>query len=64
MLQQTTLIFEINNFQVLTENDAAPSGCARPVVNERFTAYLKQKGAIDVKKELEKLNAKQTELEK
>lgn len=51
-------------FQVLSENDAAPAGCAVSVVNQSLCVYLKLQGAIDVKKEREKLNTKLTDLQK
>ncbi|KAI3708996.1 hypothetical protein L2E82_38658 [Cichorium intybus] len=49
---------------VSTENDVTLANCAVSVVNESLFVYLKLKGAIDVEKEREKLNAKLTELQK
>nr|GEU96755.1 valine--tRNA ligase, mitochondrial 1-like isoform X2 [Tanacetum cinerariifolium] len=54
----------LSSLTVLTENDAAPTGCAVAVVNETLSVYLKLHGAIDVNKEREKLNTKLTELQK
>ncbi|KAI3496352.1 hypothetical protein L1887_38711 [Cichorium endivia] len=50
--------------EVSTENDVTPANCAVSVVKESLSVYLKLKGAIDVEKEREKLNAKLTELQK
>ncbi|KAK9060968.1 hypothetical protein SSX86_018148 [Deinandra increscens subsp. villosa] len=50
--------------EVLTDSDPAPVGCTVAVVNEALSVYLKNQGAIDLKKEREKLNAKSTELQK
>ena len=57
-------MFGINNFQVLTENDAAPSGCKVSRVNEELSVYLKLEGTVDVTAQREKLNAKLRDIQK
>ncbi|CAH1424368.1 unnamed protein product [Lactuca virosa] len=62
--KEVSTLANLSSFTVLTENDAAPAGCAVSVVNQSLSVYLKLQGAIDVKKERQKLNAKLTELQK
>ncbi|KAJ0471091.1 putative valine--tRNA ligase [Helianthus annuus] len=61
---EVSTLANLSSLKVLTENDPAPVGCAVAVVNEALSVYLKNQGAIDVKKEREKLNAKFAELQK
>nr|XP_043627518.1 valine--tRNA ligase, mitochondrial 1 [Erigeron canadensis] len=62
--KEVSTLANLSSFTVLTENDAAPAGCAVSVVNEALSVYLKLQGAIDVKKEREKHHSKLTELQK
>ncbi|KAI3496387.1 hypothetical protein L1887_38748 [Cichorium endivia] len=61
---EVSTLANLTSFTVSTENDVTPANCAVSVVNESLSVYLKLKGAIDVEKEREKLNAKLTELQK
>nr|KAJ0195012.1 hypothetical protein LSAT_V11C700366640 [Lactuca sativa] len=62
--KEVSTLANLSSFTVLSENDAAPAGCAVSVVNQSLSVYLKLQGAIDVKKEREKLNTKLTDLQK
>ncbi|KVI04024.1 Aminoacyl-tRNA synthetase, class 1a, anticodon-binding [Cynara cardunculus var. scolymus] len=61
---EVSTLANLSSLTVLTENDAAPAGCAVSVVNESLSVYLKLQGAIDVEKEREKLKTKLNELHK
>uniref|UniRef100_A0A0K2UCH4 Valine--tRNA ligase n=1 Tax=Lepeophtheirus salmonis TaxID=72036 RepID=A0A0K2UCH4_LEPSM len=48
---------------ILTSKEAVPPGCSVITVSDKVIAMVMLKGAIDVKKEIEKLNKKSTLLE-
>ncbi|KAL3512138.1 hypothetical protein ACH5RR_024855 [Cinchona calisaya] len=50
--------------QILSENDAAPVGCAVSVVNEAVSVYLKLQGTINAEAERIKPRKKMEELQK
>ncbi|KAL3526173.1 hypothetical protein ACH5RR_014545 [Cinchona calisaya] len=54
----------LSSLEVLSENDAAPAGCAVSVVSEAVSVYLKLRGTINAEAEREKLKKKMEELQK
>lgn len=50
--------------QVISENDAAPVGCAVSVVNENLSVYLELQGTLSPEAELEKIRKKTDEIRK
>lgn len=58
------LICETIIMQVISENDAAPVGCAVSVVNENLSVYLELQGTLSPEAELEKIRKKTDEIRK
>ncbi|KAA8528160.1 hypothetical protein F0562_035589 [Nyssa sinensis] len=54
----------LSSLKVLSENDAAPAGCAVSVVNEAISVYLKLRGTLNAEVEREKLKKKMEEIQK
>ncbi|CAL5323136.1 unnamed protein product [Camellia sinensis] len=54
----------LSSLKVLSENDAAPAGCAVSVVNESLSVYLKLRGTLNAEAELEKLQKKMEDIQK
>ncbi|KAA8533887.1 hypothetical protein F0562_031404 [Nyssa sinensis] len=54
----------LSSLKVLSENDAAPAGCAVSVVNEAISVYLKLRGTLNAEVEREKLKKKMEDIQK
>ncbi|THG21553.1 hypothetical protein TEA_010922 [Camellia sinensis var. sinensis] len=54
----------LSSLKFLSENDAAPAGCAVSVVNESLSVYLKLRGTLNAEAELEKLQKKMEDIQK
>lgn len=48
--------------QVISENDAAPTGCVVSVVNENLSVYLKLQGSRSIEEDLEKIRKKMEDI--
>ncbi|KAG7982619.1 hypothetical protein I3843_04G062200 [Carya illinoinensis] len=61
---EITTLANLSSLKVISENDAAPVGCAVSVVNENVSVYLELQGTLSPEAELEKIRKKTDEIRK
>ncbi|XP_058071798.1 valine--tRNA ligase, mitochondrial 1 isoform X1 [Magnolia sinica] len=61
---EISTLASLSSLKLLTENDAAPAGCAVCIVNEHLSVYLQLQGTLNVEAEREKLRKKREEIQK
>jgi valyl-tRNA synthetase len=64
LVQRSFQLTLVAIFQILTEDDPSPPGCATNIVNKDLAVYLQLQGALNTEAEHEKLRKKRQEVQK